>query len=483
MEKPSPAPASFTVLLVDDHPEVCDTIAAFLGQLGHHSIIVASGQAAVEQVQRQRPDLVLSDLRMPGMNGLELLDALESLERPPPLALMTAFGDAETAIEALRLGVVDYLRKPIDVRELHQLIERFALPAAGAFATPRPEPSADGLVVAGSAFARLVALADRLHAAPDLPCLIEAETGSGKELIARRVHHGGNPAAAGPFVALNCAAIAGGIFESELFGHVVGAFTGAAAGGSPGKLAAAAGGTLFLDEVGELPLDQQAKLLRVLEERAWYPVGSNKLQRLKARVVCASNRNLIERIGAGAFREDLYYRLKVGHLHIPPLRDRPEEILPLARAFLVSIRRNRDRGFQKMSSGAEAFLTAQPWPGNVRQLHHLLEQAGMMYDGAVLDAHHLSELMPDTRPVAAPSSPRSVTPPPAVSLPADSGTLQLPDGGFGLDTWVAAVVAAALAKNDGSPVRTAIYLGITRKVLYTLRKRYGLLRRDRNNTR
>ena len=461
------------VLLVDDHPEVRLSLAGFIESLGHHTSHAGSGAEALAAARSQRPDLVISDLRMPGMSGIDLLQALEDLDNPPPFALMTAFGDAETAIQALRLGAVDYLRKPIDVRELHRVIERVAeenptlhQPTPPVGQQPSSE-QADGLVIGGPAMARVVAFADRLHAAPDLPCLIEAETGCGKELISRRIHHGGRPAAT-PFVALNCAAIAPGLFEAELFGYAAGSFTGALAGGNQGKLTLAAGGTLLLDEIADLPLDQQAKLLRVLEERTWYPVGSNQLQRLKARVVCACNSDLLERVRTGRFREDLYYRLKVGHLRIPPLRERRDEIMPLARSLLIRIRKTRGAGPQRFSSDAERLLTAQPWPGNVRQLRHLLEQACLLADGAVIDAPALADLLPGAAPSATPTAASTALPvPPAVLL--------LPDGNFDLDAWTRAVVAAALTRNDGSPVRTAAYLGLTRKVLYTLRKRYGLL--------
>lgn len=460
------------ILLVDDHPEVRLSLAGFIESLGHSTAHASTGAEALAAARSQRPDLVISDLRMPGMSGIDLLQTLEELDDPPPFALMTAFGDAETAIQAMRLGAVDYLRKPIDVRELHRVIERVAAesttphqptPLVG---LPIPEQP-DGLVIAGPTMARVVAFADRLHAAPDLPCLIEAETGCGKELISRRIHHGGRPSAT-PFVAINCAAIAPGLFEAELFGYAAGSFTGALAGGSQGKLALAAGGTLLLDEIADLPLDQQAKLLRVLEERSWYPVGSNQLQRMKARVVCACNSDLLDRVHAKRFREDLYYRLKVGHLRIPPLRERRDEIMPLARSLLVRIRKTRGSGPQRFSSAAERLLESQPWPGNVRQLRHLLEQACLIADGAVLDAPALAELGPN-------AAPSTITTSAANALPRPPMILTLPDGSFDLDAWTRAVIAAALTRNDGSPVRTAAYLGLTRKVLYTLRKRYGLL--------
>ena len=457
------------ILLIDDHAEARQSVAGLLQQLGHSVEQAANGQAGLEQVYTYQPALILSDMRMPGMDGLHLLEALESCDHPPPLALMTAFGDAETAIRALRLGAIDYIRKPIDVNELNRLLGRLEP------REPSAEPSmsvmvvrqeADGLVVCGSAFAHVVALADRLHDAPDLPCLIEGETGSGKELIARRIHHGGYETS-GPFIALNCAAIAPGLFESELFGYSSGAFTGALATGSVGKLALAAGGTILLDEIADLPADQQAKLLRIIEERNWYPVGSNQLQRLKARVICSCNADLLERVRSGRFREDLYYRLKVGHLRIPPLRERDEDNPPLARAYLMRIRLNLGRGFVHLHTSAERALRAYPWPGNVRQLYHLLEQASVFHDGEELEERHLIDLLP--RPSSGSGAPRRCV---LSRLPGD---LEMPTEGLDIDSWTKALVIAALDLNHGSPVRTASYLGVTRKVLYTLRKRYGLL--------
>ncbi|MBA3708636.1 MAG: sigma-54-dependent Fis family transcriptional regulator [Planctomycetes bacterium] len=457
------------LLLVDDHAEVRHSIAAFLEEFGHRIHHAVDGRAALVESARVHPDLILADLRMPGMTGLELLQALEELDDPPPLALMTAFGDTQTAVEAMRLGAVDYLRKPIDVKELHALVERIAAQCASVASTTTAREEVDGLVVQGDELRRLVALADRLHDA-DLPCLIEGETGTGKELFARRIHHGGSRPR-GPFIALNCAAIATGLFESELFGYVAGAFTGAVSGGNAGKLAAAEDGTLFLDEIGDLPLDQQAKLLRLLEERTWYPVGSQKLMRLTARVVCATNAGLLERVRSGRFREDLYYRMKVGHLRLPPLRERADTIVPLALVFLARIRKQRGRGFQKLSSDAEALLRSFPWPGNVRQLLHLLEQACLMFDGAVLGADHIRQLLPEAA-AAVPTATQATVPGESIIAPSE---LNLPVDSFDLDGWQRAVVAAALKRHDGSPVRTAAYLKVSRKVLYTLRKRYGLL--------
>ena len=464
------------VLLVDDHPEVRSSLCDFLQQLGHRGIQASSGEEALRLVSERRPGLVVSDLRMPGMSGLELLNALEELDQPPPFVLMTAFGDANTAVMALRHGALDYLRKPIDVRELHRLVERVVqskIPESGAH--PIHEDR-DGLLVVDSELERLVALADRLHAASDMPCLIEGETGTGKELFARRIHHGGKPAA-GPFIALNCAAISTGLFEAELFGYAAGAFTGASPGGAMGKLELAAGGTIFLDEIGDLPTDQQAKLLRLLEDRTWYPVGSTQLKRLTARVVCATNAGLLGQVHSRKFREDLYYRLKVGHMRLPTIRERPESLVPLARGLVRQIAARRGRSTMKLSSEALAYMAGHAWPGNVREMLHVLEQCVVLESGAVIDRQLVAQAMDAVRvtppvPVTAPTMEQSA----GLRLPRiPPAALMVDANGLDLDAWLRALVAAALAQNDDSPVRTATYLGISRKVLYTLRKRYRLL--------
>ena len=474
------------ILLVDDHPDVRLSMAEFLGQIGHETEQAGSGTEAIRRVRERRPDLVLTDLRMPGMSGMELLTALRASPGAPPVALMTAFGDSATAVEALRHGAVDYLRKPIDVRELHRLIERTEVTLVPAMGV-EPRSEADGLIVAGNDLERLLALADRIHAAPDLPCLIEGETGTGKELFARRVHHGGT-ASDGPFVALNCTAIAQGLFESELFGYAAGAFTGANPRGAEGKLALAAGGTLFLDEIGDLHGDLQAKLLRLLEDRSWYPVGDNRLRKLQARIVCATNAGLLERVHDGRFREDLYYRLKVCHLRLPPLRERQGGVLPLARLLLTQAARRRNRVGIRLSAAAEAVISGQRWPGNVRQLVHALEQACLLCDGDEIAGDFFAELVaeqqgPPPGLLLPPAAAAVTVPTPLPAAPLElsrlpPARLHLDPAGCDLDAWQRAMVVAALRLNHDSPVKASAFLGISRKVLYTLRKRHGLFEAD-----
>ena len=353
----------------------------------------------------------------------------------------------------------------------------------------------------------LAGLADRFHQHPDTPVLIQGETGTGKELFCQRIHHGGSIETAGPLIGLNCAAINAGLFEAELFGYEPGSYTGASATGSIGKLAMAEGGTLFLDEVADLPLEQQAKLLRVLEARTWYRIGGRDEQHLRARVVCACNVDLLERVADGRFRRDLYYRLRVAHLRLPALREAPEAIPALARRLLVKIRHRKGRGCERIGEDAEARLSEYPWPGNIRQLKHFLEEACLLFDDPVLDAEMVRSLLPPLSAATAvlrrretarvrkrteqiglntqsdefdPQSAAAEDPAAAALLPKNQAWLEprpedLPEESLDFEAWQAAVVRAALERHDGSPVKTAAYLGISRKVLYTMRKRYGLL--------
>jgi transcriptional regulator with PAS, ATPase and Fis domain len=286
-------------------------------------------------------------------------------------------------------------------------------------------------------------------------------------------------------VALNCAAIAPGLFESELFGYAPGAFTGAQTKGAPGKLALAAGGTVFLDEIGDLPLEQQAKLLRVLESRRWFPIGDSHERQLQARVVCASNLDLLEQVREGRFREDLFYRLKVMRLSLPSLVALPGAVPLLVPRMLKRLEGRIPDAFTSIDEAALRLLAEEPWPGNLRQLWHVLEalciESG---NGAVLRAAVVSEYLNQ------PGNGSAINAVPARVLSGGRGFLQapgpeddwlhptaalLPVGGFDLDAWQARLIAAALEKNEQSPVKTAAYLHLSRKVLYTLRRRYGLM--------
>jgi two-component system, NtrC family, response regulator AtoC len=470
------------ILLVDDHLEVAKSLATLLSELGHQTTCADSGSQALAVLARQSVELVLTDLRMPEMNGASLLDHIHRAWPQLPVAVMTAYGEHYTALDLIRRGAVDYFHKPIDVREVLALIDRLATDPKEEVDDLVGQELADGLVVHSSEMAALIRRCDRMHQMPETPVLVQGATGTGKELIARRVHHGGEPDADnGPFVALNCAAISASLFESELFGYESGAFTGARTGGQAGKLALAAGGTVFLDEVGDLPADQQAKLLRVIETRRWYPVGGTREQALHARIVCATNLNLEQAIQEGDFREDLYYRLKVVRLRLPSLNDTPSAIARLVPLLLARIRKRMTSAFTSISHAALATLETRPWPGNIRELGHFLEAACIEADGGELDEKALRQHLELSGRHGLIADPATQSCSPAAQrdglsvLLRDPGPNDLPDERFDLDHWHGAVIKAALEKCDQSPVRTAKYLGISRKVLYTLRKRYGLM--------
>lgn len=297
----------------------------------------------------------------------------------------------------------------------------------------------------------LLELADRYRALPDVPVLIEGESGVGKELLARYLH-GGGPEDARPFVAVNCGAIPTTLVESELFGYAPGAFTGAQAQGALGKVQAANGGTLFLDEIAELDLSSQTKLLRFLESGVFYPVGSTRETVVRTRILCATNRCLLDAVAAGEFRRDLYYRIHVGYLNVPPLRERPEEIMPFTRHFLREFGARFANPFGRIDPGAERLLMRAPWEGNVRELRNTIERVVLTEKGPVLTARHLAFLR---REPAAP-----------VPLPQHGlAEAALPEEGFDLDATMLRLLQRALEKHGYHQTRTARYLRLSRDAL------------------
>jgi transcriptional regulator with PAS, ATPase and Fis domain len=345
-----------------------------------------------------------------------------------------------------------------------------------------------GLVIAESpAMIELLREALILHAEPSVPVLIEGETGTGKEVLARYIHHG-ESAVDAPFMAINCAAIPHELFESELFGHEPGAFTGSRAEGAPGKLEQAGKGSLFLDEVAEMPLSLQPKLLRVLEERSFYRVGGVKKRRFDARIVCAGNRNMADMVERGAFRRDLYHRLRVGHLFIPPLRERQKDILPLAEHFLRREAVRKKKHFRGLAPETVDILRHYPWPGNVRELENTIERAVLMHDGDALLPRHISFLSRGAAPAPAPPPPDSAHGNGALAeeslatgaspqLPsggasegrfdcAGAGSVVLPDCPINLDALVDSIMHAAVERFDGNKTKAADFLGISRFALH-----------------
>jgi transcriptional regulator with PAS, ATPase and Fis domain len=296
-------------------------------------------------------------------------------------------------------------------------------------------------------------LAEKLHRDRSIPVLIEGETGTGKEIIARLIHYGSGEVTT-PFVSINCTAISPNLFETELFGYEEGAFTGAKRRGSIGKFELAQGGTIFLDEIGDLPLDLQPKLLRVLEEREFYRVGGLKKSKLNIRIICATNQDLLKKVEEGKFRQDLFYRLKVGHIIVPPLRERREEIMPLARLFLAQLAQEKKKRFSHFHEGTIKILEDHHWPGNIRELKNTIESIVLLYDDTEVSPQHLFSLNSGQNPS------------PCRSIPhVENGKVNLPEEELNLKELERQIVKATLEKFDGNKTRTARYLGMSRSAL------------------
>ena len=360
------------VLLVDDDADLLRLLSMRLTAAGYRVSVAESAEAALAQVALQRPQLVVSDVQLPGMDGLALFDALRQRHPLLPVILLTAHGTIPDAVEATARGVYTYLTKPFDGKQLQDTIAE----ALSMGALPEPDDLQgqawrQGIVSRSSVMAELLAEA-RLVAGSDASVLIRGDSGTGKELLAQAIHRA-SARAARPFIAVNCSAIPENLLESELFGHVKGAFTGAVAS-HRGLFQAADGGTLFLDEIGDMPGALQVKLLRVLQERSVRPVGASAQIPVDVRILSATHRDLDAALADGQFREDLYYRLNVVTLTLPPLAERREDIALLAQHFLAKLARKYGKAVNGFAPEALKALAAAPWPGNVRQLHNVVEQ-------------------------------------------------------------------------------------------------------------
>ena len=368
------------LLVVEDDAALRDAVCMTLELAGHRVVGVDGGPAALEAVVREPFNLVITDLRMQPMDGLELLGAIRAKLPQMPVLLMTAYGDVEKAVAAMRGGACDFLMKPFEPEALLGHVRRYAA-----------APVSGDEVVAGDARTHtLLQMAARV-AASDATVLLTGESGTGKEVFAHYIHTH-SPRAEKPFVAINCAAIPENLLEATLFGYEKGSFTGAQVS-QAGKFEQAQGGTLLLDEISEMPLALQAKLLRVLQEREVERVGGRKAVELDIRVLATSNRDMAAEATAGRFREDLYYRLNVFPLQIPPLRERSGDILPLARRFLA-LHATGMRRSARLDAAAEDLLLRHAWPGNVRELENAMQRALILAQGDVIDAATLSLCLP-----------------------------------------------------------------------------------------
>jgi len=371
-------PEALPILVVEDDAALREALTDTLELAGYQAMAAGDAEQALACLDKTTPGLVLSDVQMPGMDGHALLRTLKTRHPGIPVILMTAYGQIDRAVQAMRDGAADYLAKPFEPDDLLATVARHFRMAG--------EAGSSSLIAQDPASQALLELARRV-AASDASILLTGESGVGKEVYARYIHQH-SQRAKGPFVALNCAAIPENLLESVLFGHEKGAFTGASAP-QPGKFEQANGGILLLDEISEMPLNLQAKLLRVLQEREVERVGGRTLLALDVRVIAASNRDLAGWVAEGRFRDDLYYRLNVFPLEIPPLRARRADIPALARHFLKRHEQVAGRGGFSLSDAALAELTGYDWPGNIRELGNVVQRAMILAPGAVIDAEHL----------------------------------------------------------------------------------------------
>lgn len=473
------------ILLVEDDRDNRIQMGKFLRELGHRVVECDNGHDAIKLLNDSF-HMVMSDIKMPRMSGIELLRKLKSSPygRDVDVVLFTGHGDMESAIDSLRAGAYDYLLKPVNVRELALITDRSAEQQAlrrenriltEKFEVKVREATAETekeLSRIKKAYAQSVGLgkigvfsgvmeniftqAHIFHADRSIPVLIQGETGTGKEVVARQIHFE-NLRETAPFVDVNCAALHPGIFESELFGYEAGAFTGGLPGGQKGKLDIATGGTIFLDEITELPIELQAKLLRVIQEKEFYRVGGLRKIKTDVRIICATNLDIQERVEQGTFRKDLYYRLNVGHITIPPLRNRTEDILPLAGMFLEEFARRRGKRFRSISRQASEIMRSYNWPGNVRELRNAMEWVVLMHDDFELKPLHLGILQQSK--IKTSFAENNV--PPVL----DSVNFTLPAQGLDIEGFYNKILYRTLEMCGGNKTRAARYLGISRRSL------------------
>ena len=445
----------FRILVVDDEPAQRELVSGFLRKRGFEVDEAAGGQAALARFTQEPFDLVLTDQRMPDLSGLDLLQRLRAVTPEAAVIVMTAYGTIETAVGTIKAGATDYLSKPINLDELlhriEQVRERQRLLGENRElrAALEERHRVEGIIGESGRMQEVLSLVRRV-APSDATVLIRGESGTGKELIARAIHHA-SPRAAGPLVAVNCAALPEGLLESELFGHERGAFTGAAAT-RKGRFELADGGSLFLDEIGDLPLHLQVKLLRVLQERRFERVGGVRTVSVDVRVLAATHRNLEALVREGRFRDDLYYRINVVTLLLPPLRERREDLPPLMYHFLTRFAEKNGKTIRGLTREARDALLRYDYPGNVRELENLIERAVVLTRDEVIGKSDLPLSLDEQAPEGE----------------APAGLVAAVEG------LERRMIRDALSRAGGVQTRAAELLGISERVLrYKLRK-YGL---------
>ncbi|QQZ40949.1 sigma-54-dependent Fis family transcriptional regulator [Pseudomonas sp. SK3(2021)] len=454
------------LLVVDDEPKLCDLLSSALSQDGIQVFTAGNGLHALKVLEQEEIDLVISDWRMPGMDGPQLLAEVKQRYPQIPVIVMTAYSTVKNAVQSMRNGAYDYIAKPFDIDELDITVSK-ALQFRDILkdnqrmrAELDEHRQIDSLVGDSPTFRRVLQAVDSVRES-NATILLTGESGTGKEMVARAIHQHGNRANK-PFVAVNCAAIPEGLLESEMFGHRKGAFTGAVAD-RVGRFQQADKGTLFLDEVGDMPLALQAKILRALQERVIEPVGDPRERKVDVRVIAATNKNLLEAVANKEFREDLYYRLNVFPIPLPALRERVEDIAPLARHFAHTLGATAGKRISGFSPQALQAMANYAWPGNIRELQNCVERATIVASGTVIEESDLPGYLFSSPPVSAGAS----------ALPGDS--LSVPSD---LDAALAEVekayILAALQQSNGVQAAAAQLIGISERSFWYRLKKLGI---------
>ncbi len=439
MSSTAKEPATLELLVVDDDSGQRSLLSTFLKGQGFQVTLAESGQEALEFLEDGEFDMMISDVRMPGLSGLETLRKVREAKHALPVLMVTAFPDIRDAVTAMQDGAVNYLQKPVDLDELLSSVRRATgLESSEPLTYEGNKALPDGIVATGPLMQQVFRDA-ALVSDSDSRILITGESGTGKEVVSD-VIHGWSPRAKGPFIKINCAAIPENLLESELFGHRRGAFTGATTD-RVGKFEEAQGGTILLDEIGEMSPSLQAKLLRVTQDGVFQKIGTNTDLKTDARILAATNRDLEREVEEGRFREDLFYRLNVMEICIPSLRERPEDILPLANTFIAEF----SDGASKLTPGVTGILTRYNWPGNVRELRNAMERAVLMSHGGMILADHL---------------------PPRILKHGEGGaTASQADSSPRLEEIERQAILNALQEHQFNRTRTAQALGISRRAL------------------
>ncbi|OQA26274.1 MAG: Transcriptional regulatory protein ZraR [Verrucomicrobia bacterium ADurb.Bin345] len=454
------APRKPVILIVDDERNTREGLARALRR-AYHVLLAESGARALQLLQENAVDIMLSDVRMPGMDGLALMQRALARTPQPVCILLTAYGSVETAVEAMKRGAYDFLTKPVHLDRLDILIRRALREREVESENRLLHEQLDakfGLdqIIGQSAAMQEVFETIRQVAPTRATVLVQGESGTGKELVAHAIHRL-SPRARGPFIPVHCAALSQNLLESELFGHEKGSFTGATER-RPGRFELADGGTLFLDEVGEIDPSVQVKILRVLEEQVFERVGGQESLQVDVRLVAATNKDLKQMVAEGRFREDLYYRLYVVVIHLPPLRDRVSDIPLLAQHFIRSLAAQNNKDVEGLTPEAMDVLTSYGWPGNVRELRNVLERMVVLSRGNKLSVRDI------------PAAIRDHTPRRPAHLP---GTSEL-----SLQEAEKQMIIRALRASDGNRTKAAAQLGISRRTLHRKLNEYGLREED-----